>query len=192
MTERDGRGAKAHGIKQILRLADTAWDRTKRQLHNQEMGGARRAGRCGLLPCAVGGGGCDPALLHHGRDCAHRSDGRSSDTHLPHPHRRGVRRAVTRAGSHRSSELSDVVRGDIGARRGISAGVAVDEQRRRYATGGKDRAMGRPRDRRPAHRLGARRHGDDPLHRLSFPPNLPLWRDRQSDCDAGCVPGSCR
>src|SRR5215831_21353997 len=49
---------------------------------HQEMGGARGAGRGGVLSPVVGGGGCDPALLHHDRHRPHRCDGRSPDAHL--------------------------------------------------------------------------------------------------------------
>src|SRR5262245_6454158 len=84
-----------------------------------------------------------------------------------------------------SSQLSDVVRSDAGPRRRISAGPAVDEQRRRYAIDGEDRALAR--DTRPPDRRAARPHRDDPVHRLSLPPHLPLWRDRQPDCDAGRI-----
>jgi hypothetical protein len=37
VTEEDSSEAKAYEIKRVLRLANTAWDRTKRQLPNQEM-----------------------------------------------------------------------------------------------------------------------------------------------------------
>jgi hypothetical protein len=77
-TERQG--AKAHEIRRVLRLADTAWDRTKRQLHNQEMGGPRRAGRCGLLPCAVGGD--DGCVLRETRNGSH-SFQRECDVRIP-------------------------------------------------------------------------------------------------------------
>src|SRR5262249_16857232 len=98
----------------------------------QEMGGARGAGRGGVLSPVVGCGGCDPALLHHDRHRPHRSDGRPPHAHLPHAHGRGVRRAAARTRSDRSPEFPNVVCGNAGARRRVPAGPAVDEQGWRY------------------------------------------------------------
>ena len=115
------------------RLANTAWDRTKRQLPNQKMGGACRPGRRGVLPSAFRRRSCDPTLLHHGRYCAHRRHGRSPDAHLSHAHGGGVDRAAADARSYRSSELPDVVCGDAGAGRRLSARIALDERGRQDA-----------------------------------------------------------
>ena len=83
--------------------------------------------RRGILPSAFGRRGCDPTLLHHGRYCAHRRHGRSPDAHVPHAHGGGVGRAAAGAGSHRASELPDVVCRDAGAGRRLSAWTALDE-----------------------------------------------------------------
>ena len=70
-----------------------------------EMGRARRPGCRRVLSSALGCGGCDPTLLHHGRHRAHRHHGRSPDAHLPHAHRGGVGGSATGTGGDRSSEL---------------------------------------------------------------------------------------
>jgi hypothetical protein len=134
-----------------------------------------------------GAGGCDPTLLHHGRHRAHRRHGRSPDAHLPHAHRGGVGGPATGAGGDRSSELPDVVCGDLGARRRLPAWAALDERRRQDAARREDCALGRTGDRRPPAGFASRRCGDHSLHRLSFSPHLALWRDRQSGGDASRV-----
>jgi len=110
---------------------------------DQEMGGGRRPCRGGVLSVAVGRRGRHPALVHHGRDRADGGDGRPPDLDVPHAHRRGARRTAAGAGGGRASELPDVVCGDAGAGRRLSAGAAVDDGRRRNPARGAHRALGR-------------------------------------------------
>src|SRR5262249_50451468 len=98
-----------------------------------------------------GGGGRDPALVHHDQYRARRGHDRSPDAHVSHAEGRGLRRAPACTRSRRPSELPDVVCSDTRARRRLPAGSTLDEPRRRHAARRQGRALGRPRDRRPGH-----------------------------------------
>ena len=101
---------------------------------DQEMGGARRAGRGGALSPAVGRRGRDPALLHHDGDRADRRDGRPAAADLAHACRSRRSRCCMLAPEavvHPSFQMSFAATLALVA--ALPARPAVDGGRRRHA-----------------------------------------------------------